>query len=384
MHDFSFHNPTRIVFGRKSIPALSRLIPPASRILLLYGKSSIRKNGVYEQVTTAIQGFPYFEFAGVDANPKYEQLLPALDLIRSESIDFILAVGGGSVLDAAKFLAAAIHAPGDPWDILTGAFRVKQAMPIGAVLTLPGTGSEANGNSVISRLNPLSKRAFASQAVFPRFSILDPETTYSLPVHQLANGIADAFTHVAEQYLTYPVGGHLQDRMAEAVFLTLLEQGPKALLSCDYEARANVMWACTLALNTLLSAGVPGDWSSHQIGHELTALHGIDHAQTLAVVLPALLREQKEPKKEKLLQMGARLFGIHEGDPESRVEATIVRIETFYRSLGIGTRFKDYEVNAASTASEVAGRLEAQGMTALGEHGDITPSKVIRILNNAA
>ena len=384
MQNFVFHNPTRIVLGRHTIPKLRELIPSGSRVMLAYGHGSIKQNGVYDQITQALNGFETIEFSGIDPNPKYEQLLPGLELIQKHRIQFILAAGGGSVIDAVKWLAAAALYEGDPWDILTGQYTVKEALPIGTVLTLPGTGSEANGNAVISRIEPLAKRSFYSPAVFPRFSILDPETTFSLPKHQIANGVADAFTHVVEQYLTYPVGGHLQDRLAEAVFHTLIEQGVQAVESTDYEIRANFMWACTLALNTLLSMGVPGDWASHQIGHELTALHGLDHARTLAIVLPSLLREQKDSKREKLLQFGDRIWGIRSGSESERIEQTIQAVEKFFRSLGIGVRFSEYDLDARTTPQEVANRLRSQGSTAIGEHNDITPDKVQRILEAAA
>lgn len=384
MNNFTFHNPTRIVFGRNTISQLSDEIPAGSRVMLAYGHGSIKQNGVYNQVIKALDSFEIVEFPGIEPNPKYEQLLPALDLIRQRGINFILAVGGGSVIDGVKWLAGAACYAGDPWDILTGKHFVTRAIPIGTVLTLPGTGSEANGNSVVSRREPLAKRAFYSPAVFPRFSILDPETTFSLPKHQVANGVADAFTHVVEQYLTYPVGGHMQDRLAEAVFQTLIQQGAQAVETTDYEVRANYMWGCTLALNTLLSMGVPGDWSSHQIGHEITALHGLDHARTLAIVLPSLLREQKSQKREKLLQFGERVWGIHDGTEDERIQKTIQAVESFYRSLGIGVRFSEYDFDAKHTPELVAARLKEQGSTAIGERSDITPEKVKRILEAAA
>jgi len=384
MNNFVFQNPTKIIFGRQSIAKLQREIPKGANVLIVFGHGSIKTNGVYDQVKHALSEFKTAEFSGIDPNPKYEQMLPALELIQKEKIDFILAVGGGSVIDAVKWLAGAACYAGDPWDILTGKYAVRKALPIGTVLTLPGTGSEANGNSVISRLEPPMKLAFSSAAVFPKFSILDPETTYSLPKHQIANGVADAFTHVIEQYLTYPVGGHMQDRLAEAVFLTLIHQGVQAVESTDYDVRANYMWASTMALNTLISRGVPEDWATHQIGHEITALHGLDHARTLAIVLPSLLRVQKDQKREKLIQFGERIFGIQDGNEEIRIEETIERIEAFYRSLGIGVRFSDYQIDAASTAKTIAERLSAIGETAIGERNDITPEKVERILLGAA
>jgi len=384
MNNFVFHNPTKIIFGRQTISKLADEIPQGARVMLAYGHHSIKSNGVYDQVVKALESFHTVEFSGIDPNPKYEQMLPALELIKREKIDFILAVGGGSVIDGVKWLAGAACYEGEPWDILTGKHFIGKAIPIGTVLTLPGTGSEANGNSVISRLDPLSKLAFYSPAVFPKFSILDPETTYSLPKRQVANGVADAFTHVIEQYLTYPVGGHMQDRLAEAVLLTLIDQGVKAVETTDYEIRANYMWASTMALNTLLSMGVPGDWATHQIGHEITAIHGLDHARTLAIVLPSLLREQKQQKREKLLQFGERIWGITSGTEAERIESTIQAVEQFYRSLGIGVRFSDYDFDASNTPKEVAKRLVANGSEAIGERRDITPAKVERILNAAA
>jgi len=384
MNNFEFKNPTKIIFGRQTIPNIANEITAGKKVLIAYGHGSIKQNGVYDQVKDALKGFETVEFGGIDPNPKYEQMLPALDLIRKEKVDFILAVGGGSVIDGVKWLAGAACYNGEPWDILTGKHFVTKALPIGTVLTLPGTGSESNGHSVISRLEPLSKLPFFSPAVFPKFSVLDPETTYSLPKRQVANGVADAFTHVIEQYLTYPVGGHMQDRLAEAVLHTLVDQGVQAVDSTDYVIRSNYMWACTMALNTLLSMGVPGDWSTHLIGHEITAIHGLDHARTLAIVLPSLLREQKQQKKDKLLQFGERIWNITEGSDDERVEATIQAVEKFYRSLGIGVRFSEYDFESAGTPKEVAKRLTSNGSTAIGEHSDITPDKVERILTAAA
>ena len=384
MNNFEFHNPTKIIFGRQTIPSIANEIPKDAKVLIAYGHSSIKKNGVYDQVIKALKDHNTVEFSGIDPNPKYEQMLPALDLIRDEKVNFILAVGGGSVIDGVKWLAGAACYEGDPWDILTEKHFITEALPIGTVLTLPGTGSESNGNSVISRLEPLSKLAFYSPAVFPKFSILDPETTYSLPTRQVANGVADAFTHVIEQYLTYPVGGHMQDRLAEAVLHTLIDQGVQAVESTDYVIRSNYMWACTMALNTLLSMGVPGDWSTHLIGHEITAIHGLDHARTLAIVLPSLLREQQEQKREKLLQFGERIWNIQSGSETERIEATIQEVEKFYRSLGIGVRFSEYEFDSTQTPQEVAKRLVANGTAEIGERGDITPEKVIKILLSAA
>lgn len=385
MENFTFHNPTRIVFGRGQIAALARELPAKARVLLLAGGGSIKTNGVYDQAIKALGSRPVVEFFGVEANPDYDTLMRAVELCRREQLDWILPVGGGSVLDGAKFVAAAVNYDGEPWEILTtGAKRLKSALPIGAVLTLPATGSESNGAAVISRRATKEKLAFISPLVYPRFSILDPETTFSLPPRQIANGIGDAFCHVIEQYLTYPADAAIQDRFAEGVLRTLIEVGPKTLAApTDYTARANLVWAATCALNGWIGVGVPQDWATHMIGHELTALHDIDHARTLAIVLPSLMQTQRASKRGKLLQYAARVWDIHEGTEDERIDAAIARTRAFYESIGIKTRLADYEVGA-DTAAEVARRLRERGMIKLGEHGDITPEKVEQILRAAA
>ena len=385
MENFTFQNPTKIVFGAGQISALSELVPATSRVLLVYGSGSIKQNGVYDQVRKALAGREIVECGGVEANPDFDTLMPFVQMAREVPDTFILAVGGGSVLDGAKFVAAAANYTGDPWQILVdhGA-TVQAALPLGTVLTLPGTGSEANGAAVISRRAIQEKLHFIAPSVFPIFSILDPKVTMSLPTRQTANGIGDAFVHVLEQYLTYPVGAAVQDRFAESVLRVLIEEGAKVLASPnDYAARANVMWATTMALNGILSPGVPQDWASHMIGHELTALHGIDHARTLAVVVPSLLEVQKKQKWDKLLQYGERVWDLREGSPESRVTAAIERTRSWFESLGIATKLSAY-VTPGNTAGEVSARLEKRGLTAIGERADISPTVVQTILEHAA
>jgi NADP-dependent alcohol dehydrogenase len=385
MQNFIFQNPTKIVFGSGQISSLSELIPASAPVLLIYGGGSIKQNGVHAQILQALANHRVTEFGGVEANPDFDTLMPAVKLAQRDPETFILAVGGGSVLDGAKFIAAAANYAGDPWQMLVdhGA-SVLSALPLGTVLTLPGTGSEANGASVISRRAIGEKLHFISPHVFPRFSILDPEVTMSLPTVQTANGIGDAFVHVLEQYLTYPVGAAIQDRFAESVLQVLIEEGAKVLASPqDYAARANVMWATTMALNGILAPGVPQDWASHMIGHELTALYGIDHARTLAVVVPNLLEVKKQEKWEKLLQYGERVWKIREGTETARVAETIAQTRAWFESLGIATQLNSY-VPPANTAQTVADRLEQRGMTALGERGDITPPVVKQILELAA
>ncbi len=384
MENFTFQNPTKILFGRGQIAGLSSEIPAGAPVLLLYGGGSIHKNGVHAQVMAALAGREVIEHGGVEANPDFDTLMGAVEKIRTRENAFILAVGGGSVLDGAKFVAAAARFAGDPWDILAKAAPVTAAVPLGAVLTLPGTGSEANGAAVISRRALGEKLFFISPLVFPRFSVLDPDTTMSLPERQTVNGIADAFVHVVEQYLTYPVGAAVQDRFAEGIMRVLVEEGAKVKASPgDYAARANVMWATTMALNGLLSCGVPTDWATHMIGHELTALHDIDHARTLAIVLPNLLRVQQQGKKEKLLQFAERVWDIREGSDAGRVEQAIQRTREWFESLGIATRLSAYTA-PGDTAETVSARLQRRGMTALGERGDITPATVEKILRLAA
>lgn len=385
MENFTFHNPTRLHFGRGQITQVARELPTDARVLLLAGGGSIKANGVHAQVTRALGSRTVREFWGVEANPDFDTLMKAVDLVRREKLDWILAVGGGSVLDGAKFVAAAAKFPGDPWDILAQRLaNLPQALPVGAVLTLPATGSEANGAAVISRRTRREKLAFISPHVFPRFSILDPETTFSLPPRQIANGIGDAFCHVIEQYLTYPADAAIQDRFAEGVLRTLIEVAPQTLAHpADYAARANFVWAATCALNGWIGVGVPQDWASHTIGHELTALHGIDHARTLAIVLPSLLHLQRELKRAKLLQYAARVWDLRDGPEETRIDAAIARTRSFYESLGIKTRLSDYDV-PATVATEVARRLERRGMMKFGDRGTVTPAQVERILRDAA
>jgi NADP-dependent alcohol dehydrogenase len=380
MQNFTYYNPTKIVFGRGMIAELPGLIPSGSRVLITYGGGSIKRNGVYDQVKKALAGYPVFEFGGIEPNPEYATCIKAVDLGRREKVDFLLAVGGGSVLDGTKFIAAAIRWKGpDAWDIVKHRPELDDAVPMGSVLTLPATGSEMNMISVMSRRETGTKRSFRSPLVYPRFSILDPETTYSLPERQLANGIADTFVHVVEQYLTWPQAAPLQDRQAEAVLLTLLEEAAKVRKDPrDYDVRANLMWCATHALNGQLGCGVATDLATHQIGHELTALYNLDHARTLAIVLPSLWRHQIARKRAKLAQLGRRVFGLS-GDDVTVAGAAIRRTEDFFHSLGIGTTMKAHSI-PAEAATLIPKRLDGQ---AFGEHQAIRSLDIAEILANA-
>mgnify|MGYP001169937179 FL=1 len=373
MYNFEYKNPVKIIFGKGTIAKLTGEVPSGTKIMMTYGGGSIFKNGVYDQVKKALEGFDVVEFGGIEANPTYETCMKALEVVKKEQTGFLLAVGGGSVLDGTKFIAAAaLYENGDPWKILSGEEKapVTRALPIGTILTLPATGSEMNGNSVISRTSTQEKMSFGSAAVMPRFSILDPETVFSLPDRQVANGVVDAFVHVMEQYLTFPVNAPLQDRMAEAILQTLIEEGPKVLANrTDYEAAANFMWSATMALNGLIGVGVPQDWATHGIGHELTAYHGIDHARTLAIVLPGLMNIRRREKEAKILQYGERIWGITDGTPDARIDQTIARTTGFFEQMGIPTTLSEYGVTD-STIGKIENRF-ARRNTLMGENKDI-------------
>jgi NADP-dependent alcohol dehydrogenase len=369
--NFTFKNPVKVIFGKGTIAALSKNIPAGSKIMLTYGGGSIFKNGVHTQVIDALEGYDIVEFGGIEANPTFETLMAAVEVARLEKVDYLLAVGGGSVLDGTKFIAAAVPFDGgDEWNnIVLGKVRYKKALPIGSVLTLPATGSEMNFYAVISKKETDEKISMGSPLLYPKFSILDPETTYSLPKRQVANGIADAFTHVMEQYMTYPTGGEIQDRFCEGVIQTLISVGTKTLENpTDYEARANMMWAATVALNGWISVGMPQDWATHNIGHELTALHGIDHARTLAVVLPYMMKYKSESKKGKLIQYAQRVWNLT-GTDEQLIEGAIQKTIEFYESLGIPTKGSEYGINKV-TIEEISKRFKDRN-GAYGEHGDI-------------
>jgi NADP-dependent alcohol dehydrogenase len=381
MLNFTYQNPTKILFGKGQIANIAAEVPTGAKVLLTFGGGSIRRNGVYDQIRKALAGRTVVEFGGIEPNPQYQTLMKAVELGRQEKVDLLLAAGGGSVIDGTKFIAAAIPFEGEPWDILTKHAPVTSAVPLAAILTLPATGSESNNCAVISRAETGQKLAFASPLAYPVFAVLDPETTFSLPPRQVANGVVDAFVHTIEQYLTFPVQAHLQDRFAESILQTLIEVGPQTLAQpTDYDLRASFVWAATMALNGLIGQGVPQDWSTHMIGHELTALYGIDHARTLACVLPHLLRVESSNKAEKLLQLAERVWGVREGSPEQKVEAGIVATEKFFESLGVPTHLKDYAQVKAGTPSTIAHNLAANGMSRLGERKAVTPESVEKIL----
>lgn len=382
MRDFQLVNPTKILFGKKQIKNLASEIPTGSKILMLYGGGSIKKNGIYEQVKEALEGFELHEMGGIPPNPEYSVLLEALGIIKTQNIDFLLAVGGGSVIDGTKFLsAAALYKGNSPWEIITNQKPITKGMPFATVLTLPATGSEMNSGAVITRRETKEKLTLGGPGLFPVFSILDPEVVQSIPTRQIANGLADAFTHVLEQYVTFPANAMLQDRFAEGILSTLVEIAPGILKDqSNYDLASNYMWSCTMALNGLIQKGVPTDWSIHAMGHELTALYNIDHARTLAILTNSHYSYNFESKKEKLAQMAERVWDVRTGTIDEKAQAAIDHIDAFYHSLGIKTKLSEYTADFDGTAQVISERFTERGMNGIGENGNLTPKDVEKIV----
>ncbi|ATG76631.1 iron-containing alcohol dehydrogenase [Pseudoalteromonas sp. 1_2015MBL_MicDiv] len=377
---FSYVNPTLIQFGQEQIASLTDLIAKDQKVLVVYGGGSIKKNGVYDQVAAALEGFDWVEFSGVGANPTIEVLDQAVKICKEQGIDFVLGVGGGSVIDGVKYIAASAVYDGEGWDIPTGKHKVTSALPIGAVLTLPATGSESNQGSVVSKATTKQKLPFMSPAVQPKFAIMDPDVMKTLPQRQLVNGLVDAWVHTCEQYLTFPAGALVQDGYAEALLKTLKTLGDN-FENQDDAWRANLMWSANQALNGLIGSGVSQDWATHMIGHELTAAYGVDHARSLAIVQPSLLRNQFAVKKAKLEQMGKNVFGLDQSD--DLAEKTILAIEAFYHSLDVATQLTEHGDDKAAAIDNIIGKLEAHGMLALGENQAITLKESREILEQA-
>ncbi len=382
MNNFEYCCPTHVVFGKGSIARLSDLIDRNKKIMMIYGGGSILKNGVYNQVKQALEGFNVIEFGGIEPNPKYETCMKAAEIIKREGVEFLLSVGGGSTLDATKFISIASKYNGDDaYDaIMIREELINEAIPLGDVITLPATGSEMNNGGVISRLSTDEKLPFHNNLVYPKFSIIDPEVTFSLPTKQTINGIVDTFVHVMEQYCTYDVNTPLQDGWALTIFKTLIEEAPKVLANpTDYDARANIFWCATCGLNYWISLGAVQDWATHMIGHELTAFYGIDHGQSLAIVLPRLLKNQKVSKSKKLAKLAREVFGATEPVDLKAADIAIENIEKFFNSIGMKTKLSDYEIDAQDAAEKVRERF-AKRHTALGEKLAITADTAYDIL----
>ena len=388
MNNFELYNPVNYVFGKGQIEKLTSLVPANTKILIAYGGGSIFKNGVYDQVKSALatqfEVNNIVEFGGIEPNPRYETLMKAVEIIRKEKIGFVLAVGGGSVIDGVKFISGAVNYEGDAIDILRKRILFKEGanvIPFGTVLTLPATGSEMNSGAVVTIGATQEKLTLGGSALFPKFSIVDPTVITSLPKRQLQNGVVDAFTHTMEQYLTYKHDAMLQDRISESILQTLIEIGPKVVENpTDYKLASNFVWCATMALNGLIQKGVPSDWATHMIGHELTALYEIDHAITLAIIGPNLYKVMFETKKDKLAQYGQRVWNIQEGTTEEIANKAIEKTVEFFHTMGMKTKLSENTEEFSKTADFIVNRFEERGWKALGEKQNITPEKVREIV----
>lgn len=385
MLNFVFHNPTRVFFGKGVVNQIAGEIPENARVLITYGGASAKRYGVLDQVKDVLSGFDITEFGGIEPNPEYEMLMSGVDIAREKKIEFLLAIGGGSVIDGTKFIAAAIPFDGEPFLLLENAgSAITRSMPVGAVVTLPASGSEMNSRAIITRKSVMLKRGVMNPNLYPRFAVLDPTYTYTLPARQIGNGVVDTFVHVLEQYMTYPVEGHVQDRLSEGLMLLLIEEGPKALVEPEnYDVRANLMWAATLGLNGLIGAGVPQDWLAHRLGYELTVLYGLDHAQTLAALVPAMLKVRVEGKRQKLLQYAERIWGITSGNEASRLDAAIDQTRVFFESMGLSTSLGGYGITNVDI-EKVMELLAAHGMVNMGEKKDVTMDMMREMLRRCS
>jgi NADP-dependent alcohol dehydrogenase len=384
MNNFELYNPVNYVFGKGQTEKLATLVPKNAKVLVAYGGGSIFKNGVHDQVKSALNGFEIVEFGGIEPNPRFETLMKAVQIIRDQKIDFILAVGGGSVIDGVKFISAAVKFEGDAADILRKRILftdLSQVIPFGTVLTLPATGSEMNSGAVVTIEATHEKLTLGGSALFPKFSIVDPTVITSLPKRQLQNGVIDAFTHVMEQYLTFKHDAILQDRFAESILQTLIEVGPSVVENpSDYKLASNFVWCATMALNGLIQKGVPSDWATHMIGHELTALYEIDHARTLAIIGPNLYKVMFETKKEKLAQYGERVWNITGNSTEEIAHKAIEKTIKFFHIMGMKTKISENAENIEKTADFIVNRFEKRGWKGLGEKQNITLDKVREIV----
>lgn len=376
MNNFIYYNPTKLVFGKGQIARLPKLIPADKRIMITFGGGSAKRNGVYDQVVKALEGRHFIEFWGIEANPSVETLRKAIALGKEHKVDFLLAVGGGSVIDGTKLVSAGLLYDGDAWElVLKGSYD--RTVPLASVLTMAATGSEMNNGAVISCYETQEKYAFFSNN--PVFSILDPETLFTLPTRQIACGLADTYVHVLEQYLTTPGQSRLMDRWSEGILHTVVEVAPKVLGETrDYDTMSEYMLSATLALNDMIRMGVREDWATHMIGHELTALHGLTHGATLAIVINGTLRTLREQKRGKLLQYGERIWGITMGTEEERVEAAIAATESFFRSLGLSTHLSEEGIGE-ETIAEIERRFNASGVH-YGEAENVDGAMARRIL----
>jgi NADP-dependent alcohol dehydrogenase len=388
MNNFEITTPTTLVFGKDQLPRISQLLKAQAadrKVIVLYGGGSIEKSGFLDKLKTELSDLELHFFKGIEANPEFTTLMKAVEYIREHKIGYMLAVGGGSVIDGTKFISGAVNYTGDPWDVLTQVpgSVFTSAVPFGCILTIPATGSESNSGAVISRSELKEKRGMGGPLFFPKFALLDPTFVATLPKRQIANGVIDAYTHTMEQYLTFKGENLLQERYAEGILSTLIEIGEKVLENpADYELAANLMWCANQALNGVLRCGVTTDWATHMIGHELTALHGIDHAQSLAIIAPRLYEVKFESKKAKLTQYGKRVWNL-EGSDDQIARKAIAKTEEFFHKLSVKTRISEYTKDYHDTAKIIHDRFVQRGWLGLGENKDLTPKEAEYIVNQA-
>lgn len=388
MRNFEHYNPTRIIFGTEQLPKLPQMITQSTEgknILIAFGGGSISKSGLLDQIKKELNEFNVYEFGGIEANPQFSTLMQGVEFARKNSIDLILAVGGGSVIDGVKFMSGAFYYEGDPWDVLDRKENCNftRALPFGTILTLPATGSEANSGAVISRDEVKQKRTMGGPMFFPKFSFCNPEQVATLPQRQIANGIIDSYMHTLEQYLTFSVGNYLQERQAEGILQTLIQIAPELMKDpSNYTMAANLMWCATHALNGNLRCGVPTDWCTHMIGHELTAIYGIDHARTLAIIAPRLFENQLHNKREMLAQYGRRVLDL-KGSDEEVAKNAIIETEKFFHSLNVKTKISDYSTDTDHLAELIQKRFVERGWVQMGERSAITPQDVYSIVLNS-
>ena len=386
-NNFNFYNPTRILFGKGQISKIDKYIPKDAKVLITYGGGSVKRFGTFDQVIKGLGDRQWGEFGGIEPNPVYETLIKAVDIIKTEGYDFILAVGGGSVIDGSKFICAAAKFPGNPLDIFAKGIGqglpIQEALPLGTVLTLPATSSEMNSGGVITFKELQAKLSFGSPYTYPIFSVLDPEVTYTLPQTQLANGICDTFVHILEAYLTYPMGAMIQDGWSEVALKSLIKLAPQLKEDHhDYQVRANFMWTCSQGLNGFMSPGLAEDWSTHNLGHEITAFNGTDHAKTLTPIILSTIEIRKEEKFEKMIQYAENVWGIYHEDPEVQYKEALQATRDFFKSLNMPTRLTEIGVQTQDI-DYLVNELGQHQQTKLGEHQSQTLDVSRRIYENA-
>ncbi len=351
LQNFVYHNPTKLIFGRDQLEHLKNELPQyGNRILFVYGGGSIKKIGLYDQVIGLLKEMNVhtFELSGVEPNPRLTTVYKGIDICKQNDIQFILAVGGGSVIDCAKAIAAGTKYDGDVWDLVTKKKEAEDALPIGVVLTLAATGSEMNSNSVITRWETNEKYVWKSPHVYPKFSILDPAYTIYVPKEQTVYGIVDMMSHVLEQYFHTPTNAPVQERMCEAVLQTIIETAPLLVEDLEnYDLRETILFAGTIALNGTLSMGVQSDWGTHHIEHALSAVYDIPHGGGLAIIQPNWMKYVVDENVEKFKQLAIRVFDV---DPTGKDEREIAlegikKLRQFWTSIGAPERLSDYQID---------------------------------------